>query len=94
MGTARSVAAADMAGLCAELLAEVQNRHVTIDIRRGDTVVAHITPAGQQRGVPLDKLDKILSALPHLASNDVDAFLSDMHAGLSPLSTSSDAWES
>ena len=92
--TIRTVTATELARGFSDFLNQVRYQGVTLDVKRGNEIVARIQPAGPTVGYPVDQLDALIAALPPLAEDDVEAFLHDIHAATANLTSESSAWDS
>lgn len=90
--TVRTVTATELARGFSDFLNQVRYQRITLDVKRGNEIVARIQPAGPAVGYPIDRLDELLASLPTLGE-DKD-FLADIHQVTERLTPTSSAWDS
>lgn len=88
----RSITATYLARNVSDLLNQVRYQHVTLEVTRGNDLVAYVSPPPGAAGYPIDQLDYLLAGLPHLSDEEVGQFLADIHDGVASQSAGSDAW--
>jgi hypothetical protein len=79
------ISAADAEKNFPSLLSQVSLQGVTLDIQQGNGIVARMSPISPAKQLLIKDLDLFFANLPHLANNDADDFLADIHSGLMPL---------
>jgi antitoxin (DNA-binding transcriptional repressor) of toxin-antitoxin stability system len=87
------ISATEAARTFSELLNKVRYLGETIEIQRGRDIVARLVPPGPMKIISMSELNIFLASLPHLESEDAEAFAADLatirHEPLSP----GDPWE-
>lgn len=90
----RIVTATELARGFSDFLNQVRYQGVTLDVQRGNEIVARVQPAGPAAGYPIEQLDALIAALPSLAEDDVDGFLEDIHDAGASLTAGLSPWDS
>ena len=90
----RSITAAFLAQNFSELLNQVRYQHVTLEVTRGNDLVAYVSPPPSVIGYPMSQLDRLISELPRLSDDEAAQFLTDIHEGGATQSVEPDAWGS
>lgn len=73
------ISAADAEKNFPSLLNQVSSQGFTLDIQRGSHIVARIIPMQSSKRLAINDLDHFFAGLPHLADNDAQVFLADIH---------------
>lgn len=92
--TIRSITATHLARNFSDLLNQVRYQQVTLEVMRGNELIAYVTPAPTTSGYPIDQLDRLLAGLPRLSAEESQQFLDDIHHGVSEQPAENDAWAS
>ena len=92
--TTRSITATQLSRNFSDLLNQVRYQHVTLEIMRGNELVAYVSPSPVAAGYPIDQLDRLLAGLPRLSAEEARHFLDDIHHGVAIQSAGADAWAS
>lgn len=92
--TTRSITATQLARNFSDLLNQVRYQGLTLEVVRGDEVVACISPPSAASGFPVAELDRLLASLPRLSDEESREFLADMHEAMTSLAAGPDAWGS
>lgn len=74
-------------------LNRVRYQGVTLDVKRGNEIVACVSPPETQAGFPIGELDRLMVNLPRLTVEDAAAFQSDIDDATRQLRPPADAWE-
>jgi antitoxin (DNA-binding transcriptional repressor) of toxin-antitoxin stability system len=90
----QSVSATALARNFSELLNRVRYQGVTLDVTRGNEVIAFVTPSGPSGGFPIAQLDSLLGSLPKLNAQEAADFERDVRSVLDKLQPEVDAWAS
>ena len=90
----RSITAAFLAQNFSELLNQVRYQHVTLEVTRGNDLVAYVSPPPRVTGYPIAQLDRLISELPRLSDDEAGQFLADIHEAGTMQSVDPDAWGS
>ncbi len=75
-----------------ELLNRVRYQGITLDVTRGNEVIACISPASPTGGVPIAQLDRLLASLAPLSPQEAAEFAADVSAVTGQLKPESDPW--
>jgi antitoxin (DNA-binding transcriptional repressor) of toxin-antitoxin stability system len=75
-----------------QLVNRVYSEGVSIDLERGDKVIARLTPAEPQSPLTLGQLEAFLRTLPSLDS-DTDAFAQDIRAIRASFPAEANPWD-
>ena len=92
--TTRSITATHLARNFSDLLNQVRYQHVTLEVMRGNELIAYVSPAPMAAGYPIGQLDRLLAGLPRLSSEESLHFLDDIHHGVAIQPVETDAWAS
>ncbi len=92
--TTRSITATHLARNFSDLLNQVRYQHVTLEVMRGNELIAFVSPGPVAAGYPIDQLDRLLAGLPRLSAEESQQFLDDIHHGVAVQPLESDAWAS
>lgn len=92
--TTRSVTVTYLAKNFSDLLNQVRYQGVTLEVVRGNEVVACVSPPSARLGFPVVELDRLLASLPRLSDEESRQFLADMHEAMASLTVGADAWGS
>ena len=93
--TTRSITATQLSRNFSDLLNQVRYQHVTLEVMRGNELVAYVSPPPVvAAGYPIDQLDRLLAGLPRLSAEEAQHFLDDIHHGVAIQSVEADAWAS
>lgn len=90
----RTVSATTLSRNFSDFLNQVRYQGVTLEIKRGNEVVACVSSPALTVGYPIAHLDRLLDSLPRLSDAESGAFLNDIHEGLAALAPEPDAWGS
>lgn len=85
------IALADAERDFSRLVQRVYSEGVTVEVDRGDQVIARIIPVGPRPGLQVRDLNAFLQGLPKLG-DDADAFREDLRAIRRGLPEERDAW--
>ncbi|MCK7496166.1 MAG: hypothetical protein MZW92_38455 [Comamonadaceae bacterium] len=66
---------------------------LTLEVRRGNEVIACVTPPTKVAGFPIDQLDALLSSAPALSDVESREFLRDIHEATDRLVAEGSAWD-
>jgi antitoxin (DNA-binding transcriptional repressor) of toxin-antitoxin stability system len=88
------ISATALARNFSEQLNRVRYQGVTLDVTRGNEVIACISPPSPSDGFPIAQLDRALAALPQLSSHEAEQFEADVAAVLDRMQPEGDAWAS
>lgn len=91
---AREVTATEFARNLSSLLNEVRYQGVSLDVRRGKEVIAHVSPPPSAPGYPIDRLNQLFATLPRLDRLDASVFLADLATLERTLVSPRDPWDS
>jgi len=92
--TTRSITATNLARNFSDLLNQVRYQHVTLEVMRGNELIAYVSPAPLAAGYPIAQLDRLLAGLPRLSAGESQQFLDDIHQGVIDQPVERDAWPS
>jgi hypothetical protein len=92
--TTLSITATHLARNFSDLLNQVRYQHVTLEVMRGNELIAYVTPTPMAAGFPIAQLDRLLTGLPRLSAEESQCFLDDIHHGVAAQPMESDAWAS
>lgn len=92
--TTRSITATHLARNFSDLLNQVRYQHVTLEVMRGNELIAYVSPAPMTAGYPIAQLDRLLTGLPRLSAEESQQFLEDIHHGVADQLLENDAWVS
>ena len=87
------IALADAERDFSRLVQRVYSEGVTVEVDRGDQVIARIIPVGPRPALQVRDLNAFLKSLPKLG-NDAEAFREDLHAIRRGLPEERDLWAS
>jgi antitoxin (DNA-binding transcriptional repressor) of toxin-antitoxin stability system len=76
----------------AKLVDKVYEEGVSVDLERGDKVIARLTPAGPRSPLTVGRLNAFLRGLPPLG-DDADGFAKDLRAIRSEYPAEADPWD-
>jgi antitoxin (DNA-binding transcriptional repressor) of toxin-antitoxin stability system len=76
----RQVSATDFARNLSSLLNEVRYQGVSLEVRRGNEIVARVMPPYSRPGFPIEHLNQLIATLPRLDKADAAAFLEELAA--------------
>ena len=85
------IALADAERDFSRLVQRVYSEGVTVEVDRGDQIIARIIPVGPRLGLQVRDLNAFLQSLPKLG-DDADAFREDLRAIRRGLPEEQDAW--
>lgn len=92
-----TVTATAFARKFSDFLNQVCYQGVTIDVKRGNEIIACVSrPTTQpvtQPGFPIAELDRLLSGLPRLTADEAMAFARDIDEASSALSNPTNPWD-
>ena len=74
------------------LVQRVCSENVTIEVQRGERVIARISPVGDRPVLQVDDLNDFLQRLPPLG-DDAEAFVEDLRAIRQGLPKEADPWD-
>lgn len=89
-----SITATALARNFSDLLNQVRYQRVSLEVKRGNEVVAIVTPPPGTAGFPIDQLDALLQSAPVLSAEEADGFLRDIHEANDRLIPESTEWDS
>ena len=92
--TTRSITATHLARNFSDLLNQVRYQHVTLEVMRGNELIAYVSPTPMTAGYPIGLLDRLLAGLPRLSAEESQQFLDDIHHGVAVQPMEGDAWAS
>lgn len=92
--TVRSITATQLARNFSDLLNQVRYQGVTLEVVRGNEVIARVSPPSAASGFPVAALDRLLASLPRLSDEESRDFLADMHEAVASLTAAPNAWGS
>ena len=75
----------------AGLVSRVYSEGIGVELQRGDSVIAYLTPAPAQSPLKVRDLNAFLQKLPKL-EDDVDPFLADLRTVRRELPAETDPW--
>lgn len=90
---AREITATEFARNLSSLLNEVRYQGVSLEVRRGKELMAHVVPPPSAPGFPIARLNHLFATLPRLDKADAEAFLNDMAELDRSLVQTDDAWD-
>lgn len=90
----RSITATFLARNFSDLLNQVRYQHVTLEVTRGNDLVAYVSPPPRVTGYPIAQLDSLISGLPSLSDDEAGQFLEDIHEGEAMQCVEPDPWGS
>ena len=89
---AREITATEFARNLSSLLNEVHYQGVSLEVKRGKEIVAHVVPPPSRPGYPIERLNRLFATLPKLDKADADLFLADLASLDRTLVQSDDPW--
>jgi antitoxin (DNA-binding transcriptional repressor) of toxin-antitoxin stability system len=89
----KTITATDAARRFSDVLNQVRYQGTEFDIVRGKEVIARLVPAAPPGGVPLDRLDELLSSLPRLGPREAELFARDIERGLARMRPDAVEWD-
>lgn len=92
--TTRSITATQLARNFSDLLNQVRYQGLTLEVVRGNEVVACVSPPSVASGFPVAELDRLMASLPRLSDEESREFLADMHEAMTSLTATPEAWGS
>ena len=92
--THQTISATTLARNFSEFLNRVRYQSVTLDVTRGNEVIAFISPPNPSTGFPIAQLDRLFASLPALAIGDAAQFEADVAEVVGKLRPQDDAWAS
>lgn len=90
----RSITATALARNFSDFLNQVRYQRITLEVKRGNEVIACVTPPSTLAGFPIEQLDALLTSTTALSAQEGRDFLSDIHAATDRLVTEDAAWDS
>lgn len=90
----RTITATALARNFSDLLNQVRYKGLTLDVRRGNELIARVTPPANIAGFPIDQIDALLGAAPALSDAEIGEFLRDIHEATGGLVTENSVWGS
>lgn len=90
----RTVTATLLSRKLSELLNQVRYQGMTLEVKRGNEIIACVTPPASIAGYPIEQLDRLLASVTRMSDAEADDFLRDIHEGVGALTTEADAWGS
>ena len=90
----RTITATALARNFSDLLNQVRYQGLTLDVRRGNDLIARVTPPANVAGFPIDQIDVLLGEAPALSDAESRDFLRDIHDAGDRLATEDSAWGS
>jgi hypothetical protein len=92
--TTRSISATNLARNFSDMFNQVRYQHVTLEVMRGNELIAYVSPGPVAAGYPISQLDRLLAGLPRLSVEDTQQFINDIHHGVADQPMERDAWAS
>jgi antitoxin (DNA-binding transcriptional repressor) of toxin-antitoxin stability system len=92
--TTLSITATHLARNFSDLLNQVRYQHVTLEVTRGNELIAYVSPTPMAAGYPITQLNRLLAGLPRLSAEESQQFLDDIHHGVAEQPMENDAWAS
>jgi len=92
--TTRSITATNLARNFSDLLNQVRYQHITLEVMRGNELIAYVSPGPVAAGYPISQLDLLLAGLPRLSAEHTQQFLDDIHHGVTDQPMERDTWAS
>ncbi len=92
--SSRTITATVLARNFSNLLNQVRYQGLTLEVKRGNEVIACVTPPTKVAGFPIDQLDALLSSAPVLSDVESREFLRDIHEATDRLVAEGSAWDS
>lgn len=90
----KSISATEAARNFSDVINQVRYQLAEFDVTYGKEIVARIVPPTKvASGVPISELNALFRGLPALEEGDVEAFLQDIDAGLSPVIDTPPKWD-
>lgn len=90
----RHVSATALARNFSHYLNQVRYQGVTLEVKRGNEVVACVTPPASVAGFPIAQLDALFASMPAWAEDEARDFLHDIHSVTDRLIAEDSAWDS
>ena len=90
----RSITATALARNFSDFLNQVRYQRITLEVKRGNEVIACVTPPSTLAGFPIEQLDALLTSTTALSAQEGRDFLSDIRAATDRLVTEDAAWDS
>lgn len=89
-----TVSATTLARNFSEFLNRVRYQGVTLDVTRGNEVIACISAPTATAGFPIAQLDRLFASLPVMSAEEATQFETDIAASVDNLLPERDAWAS
>ena len=89
----QTVTATAFARNFSDYLNQVRYQGITLDVKRGNEIVARVSPPETRPGYPLAELDRLIAKLPRLTVEDAAAFQRDIDEVAGQLAPTADAWD-
>jgi antitoxin (DNA-binding transcriptional repressor) of toxin-antitoxin stability system len=89
-----TISATTLARNFSDLLNRVRYQGVTLDVTRGNEVIACISAPTPKAGFPIAQLDRLFASLPAMSAEEVAQFEADVAASADNLLPEGDAWAS
>jgi hypothetical protein len=89
----QTVTATAFARNFSDYLNQVRYQGITLDVRRGNEIVACVSPPETRPGYPMDELDQLIAKLPRLTAEDAAAFQRDIDEVAQQLTPPANAWD-
>ncbi len=90
----QSITATALSRNFSDFLNQVRYQGVTLEVKRGNEVIALVSPPANMAGYPIDQLDRLLAATHPLSDEEARDFLKDIHEATAALTSETDAWDS
>lgn len=92
--TSRSITAIALARNFSDFLNQVRYQRITLEVKRGNEVIACVTPPAKFAGFPIEQLDALLTSTAALSAQEGRDFLRDIHEATDRLIAEDSAWGS
>lgn len=92
--SSRSITATALARNFSDFLNQVRYQRITLEVKRGNEVIACVSPPANVAGFPIEQLDALLSSTTALSAQEGRDFLRDIHKATDRLITEDNAWGS
>lgn len=89
-----TISATTLARNFSDLLNRVRYQGVTLDVTRGNEVIACISAPMPTAGFPIAQLDRLFASLPAMSAEEAAQFEADVAASVDNLLPEGDAWAS
>ncbi len=89
----QTVTATALARNFSDFLNQVRYQGVTLDVKRGNEIIACVSPPEARSGCPMGELDRLLAGLPCLEKDEAELFRRDMEQAVGALADSADPWD-